>query len=140
MAKLNVVTKQVRMELFDIIKFQLITHCYINHIALSELDYECLTYLGISGEIEQADFCFQIAEKRLSQKLKDNQNKTKLPEASSQAIRNVLIKVEKAGLLVKTGKEGKSRKKIYLNPDLQIQTRGNILLNQKIVYVESQES
>jgi len=141
MAKVNLVNKQVQMQLDEIIKLQLITHCYVNRITLSDLDLECLVSLGKLGEAELTDFCNEMAEKRLAEKLKtwkanpDNP-KERLPEASPQTIRNVLIKVEKENLL---RKEGKGRKKISLNPDLKIQTAGNILLNYKFIRVEPTE-
>ncbi len=47
MAQVNLVNKQVQMSLADIVKYQLITHCYINRIVLSDLEIDCLTYLGI---------------------------------------------------------------------------------------------
>jgi hypothetical protein len=142
MAKVNVVTKDVRMDLDQIIKFQLITHAYIKGISLSELDLDCLTTLAKLGESELTEFCNLMADKRLQEKLQvwkpDPENSgARRPEASPQTIRNVLIKVEKESLLEKTGK---GRKKISLNPELKIQTEGNILLNHKILYVESQES
>lgn len=142
MAQVNLVNKQVQMNLAEIIKFQLITHCYIYNITLSELDLDCLTYLGVLGEAELTEFCNLMAKKRIDDKLKtwkpspDNP-KERRPEASPQTIRNVLIKVEKEKLL---SKEGKGRKKIMLNPDLNIQTNGNILLNYKLVHIGSQEA
>jgi hypothetical protein len=137
MAKVNLVNKQVQMDLLDIIKFQLLTHCYTNRIALSELDYDCITQLGILGETELTDFCTLMAEKRLEIRRKStNDTGSKRLEASPQTIRNVLIKVEKDGLIQKTGK---GRKKISINPELKIQTEGNILLNYKMVYVEPKE-
>lgn len=139
MAKVNIVNKQVRMDLDDIIKYQLITHCYINHIILSDLDLDCLTSLGKLGESELTEFCTLMAEKRLSDKLKSwkpaRPNERK-PDASPQTIRNVLIKVEKEKLIVKSGK---GRKRISLNPDLKVQTTNSILLNYKIVYAAPQE-
>lgn len=140
MAKVNIVNKQVRMDLDDIIKYQLITHCYINRIALSELDLDCLINLGKMGESELTEFCTIMAEKRLEEKLKTwkpSRPNEKKPDPSPQTIRNVLIKVEKDKLLVKAGK---GRKKISLNPDLKIQLKGSILLNYKIVHVEPQEA
>lgn len=138
MAKVNIVNKQVQMDLPDIIKFQLLTHCYINRITLSELDFDCLTQLGILGESELTDFCTLMAQRRLETKLKSMLDTAgRKPDASPQTIRNLLIKVEKDGLIYKTGK---GRKKISLNPELKIQTIGNILLNHKIVYVEPKEA
>lgn len=135
MAKVNVVNKQVQMDLVDIIKYQLLTHCYINRIALSELDYDCLTNLGVLGTSELTEFCTLMADKRVDDKEKalGQSGSKKKFTPSPQTIRNVLIKVEKEGLILK---EGKGRKKISIHPDLKIQTVGNILLNHKIVRVE----
>lgn len=140
MAQVNLVDKKVAMELGEIIKFQLLTHAYIRSISLSDLDLECLTSLGIVGEVELTEFCTAMAEKRLKEKLKTwkpASAKSKKPEASPQTIRNVLIKVERAGLISKTGK---GRKKIELHPDLKVQTSGNILLNYKFYCVEPERS
>ncbi len=70
MAKVNLVNKQVRMGLDDIIRFQLMSHCYVNNIVLSELDLECLTELGKMGEAELTEFCAYMADLRLEKKLK----------------------------------------------------------------------
>ena len=116
------------------------THCYINGIALSDLDLECLTTLGKIGELKLSAFCFQMADKRMEEKATSKDTGTashKKPTSSPQTIRNVLTKVEKENLIVKSGK---GRKMISLNPDLKIQTTGNILLNYKMVYVTPKES
>jgi hypothetical protein len=47
-----------------------------------------------------------------------------------------VTKAEKKNLLVKNGK---NKKTIELNPDLNIQIAGNILLEYKILRVESKE-
>ena len=140
MPKVNLVNKKVQMSLDDIIKYQLITHCYINRIALSDLDLECLTSLGKLGQCELSEFCELMSKKRQEQKLKTwkpNTPNERIPDASPQTIRNVLLKVEKQNLLLK---EGKGRKKISLNPDLKVQTNGNILLNYNLVHIDTQES
>ena len=137
MAQVNLVTKQAQFTQSEIIRFQLMTHCYINHITLSDLDLDCLTHLGTLGESELTDFCNSMAEKRLQEKLKNwdpNNGPARKPDSSPQTIRNVLIKAEKENMILKTGK---GRKKISLNPKLQIQTHGNILLNYKFLHVGS---
>ena len=135
MAKVNVVSKQVKMSLDDIIKFQLITHCYVNHISLSDLDLDCLINLSKAGAYELTDFCKIMAEKRLADKLKSDGgiNKKNL-QASPQTIRNILIKLEKENLIIK---DGGGRKKITVNPEFKIQIEGNILLQYKFVHIEA---
>lgn len=139
MAKVNLVNKQVKMETEDIIKFQFITHCYINNIVLSELDLACLTLLAQVGQIDLASFCITMADIRLEQKLKKVKNPSAVHkhDASPQTIRNILSKIEKHKLIVR---EGTGRKKISINPDLKIQAQGNILLNYKFVCIDTKES
>ena len=51
MAKALVVNKQVSLSLIDIIKFQLNMHCFTNKIRLSPAQLDCLSLLGLYGDI-----------------------------------------------------------------------------------------
>lgn len=140
MAKVNLVDKKVQMRLAEIIKFQLVSHCYINNISLTDLELDCLTELGITGKIEMIEFCEMVADKRLKEKVKthpENDPRLKDIKASPQTVRNALGRVEKENFLKR---EGRGRKKISLNPDLQIQTSGNIILNYKLFHLEAEAS
>jgi hypothetical protein len=122
MALVNQVDKRVKMTRWDIIKFQLITHCYLYKIALSESDLDCLTFLAMNGEQELTSFCnIAHAENIFS---------------SIQSVRNCLTKAEKKSLIKK---EGKNKKKIYINPDLKLHANGNILLDYKFLSVETNQ-
>lgn len=117
MAKVNLVTKKVNMELTDIVKYQLITHCYINKILLNDSDLECLTLLGVVGRYDLADFCI----------------KASYIFKNTQTVRNCMVKLEKYDLVKK---DSLSKKKtIYLNPTINIQVSGNILLDYKIIHL-----
>lgn len=120
----------------DIIKYQIITHCYINHISLSTTDMDCLVMLGGFGKIELTEFCKVVADKRADEKLKEwNNDKSKRrPESSPQTVRNAILKLEKLGLIIKAP-EGK--RIVTLNPNMKIQTQGNILLDFKMAYIGS---
>jgi len=111
------------MEIWDITKFQIAVHCHLNDIQVSTLDLNCLTLLALSGERELTEFCEAAAKKEIF--------------SSSQSVRNALTKAEKRNLIIK---EGKSKKKIKINPTLRLQTDGNILLDYKIVRVEPKEA
>ena len=121
MAKVNLVTKKVSMDIEQIIRYQLITHCFVNLITVSELDLDCLVMLGIVGDVSMKDFCTGMAARR---------------DSSPQSIRDTTVKLEKKGLIVKD----KITKKLSLNNKLKIQTKGNILLDYKIIHVEAQEN
>jgi hypothetical protein len=122
MALVNQINKKVRMNKWDIVKYQLLTHCYLNKITISDSDLDCLTYLTIEGDQELTSFC--------------NKAHTKEIFSSTQSVRNCLTKAEKKDLIKK---EGKNKKKIYINPDLKIQALGNVLLDFKFLSVETNQ-
>jgi hypothetical protein len=124
MALVNQVAKKLVMSRWDIIKFQLLTYCHLNGINLSSADLDCLTSLGVGSKVELTEFCNRVAEV-------DGIFK------SSQSARNAISKAEKKGLILK---EGKNKKKIFLNPEINIQTSGNILLDYKFAYIESEKA
>lgn len=123
MAKVSLVDKKVKLSRSEIIKFQLISHCYFQKLKMSEAEYNCLTLLGGLGESDLGEFCEKAKGLRIFK--------------STQTVRNSLAKLEKNQLVYKSGK---SRKKIALNPELKIQTGGNILLNYKLYHIEPQSS
>jgi hypothetical protein len=125
MALVNQVQKRVKMPKWDVVKFQILTHCYINHIAMSESDLNCLTLLSFNEPIELTSFCYDAsAEEEWIFK-------------SPQTVRNCVNKAEKNGLIVK---DAKNKKIIMINPNLKIQTEGNILLDYKFLGNDTQES
>jgi hypothetical protein len=125
MALVNQVQKRVKMPKWDVVKFQILTHCYINRIAMSESDLNCLTLLSFNEPIELTSFCYDAsAEEEWIFK-------------SPQTVRNCVNKAEKNGLIVK---DAKNKKIIMINPDLKIQTEGNILLDYKFLGNDTQES
>ena len=120
MAIVNQVEKKVRMDHWDIIKFQILTYCYLNHIPVSDADLDLLTLLAISGEQELSTFCEKAAARKIFK--------------SSQTVRNAVGKAEQK-LLVRKEEKKKSKKKISLSPEIQVLTEGNILLDYKFLSV-----
>jgi hypothetical protein len=120
MAIVNQVDKRVRMNKWEIVKYQLLTHCYLNKISVSEADLNCLTFLALEGDQELTSFC--------------NKAHTKDIFSSTQSVRNCLTKAEKKNLIKK---EGKNKKKIFINPEINVFSKGNILLDYKFVSIES---
>jgi hypothetical protein len=125
MALVNQVQKRVKMPKWDVVKFQILTHCYINRITMSESDLNCLTLLSFNEPIELTNFCYDAsAEEEWIFK-------------SPQTVRNCVNKAEKNGLIVK---DAKNKKVIMINPNLKIQTEGDILLDYKFLGHDTQES
>jgi hypothetical protein len=121
MAIVNQVKKVVKMDLWTITKFQILVHCHLKNINISEQLLMCLTFLALTGEKEITEFCEEASRNKIF--------------GSAQSVRNALSKCDKLGLIVKTGK---NRKTIKLSPAVNAQVKGNILLDYKIVRVESE--
>jgi hypothetical protein len=125
MALVNQVQKRVKMPKWNIVKFQILTHCYINKILMSESDLDCLTLLSFNQPIELTNFCY------------DASSEEDWIFKSPQTVRNSINKAEKNGLVIK---DDANKKLIMLNPDLKIQTKGVILLDYKFLGNDTEES
>lgn len=117
MAIVNQVQKKVIMSKKDIIKYQILTYCYINRLIVSDSDLECLTLLSTIGPIELSHFCYEASDEHVIFK-------------SEQTVRNCINKCEKNTLVIK---DPANKKVIMINPSLQIQTEGSILLDYKFL-------
>lgn len=118
----NKVDKRVKLDKREVVKYQILTYCFLNGVQVSESDLNCLTELGLLGEDELTSFCSKVAEKNIFK--------------SPQSARNAITKAEKKNLLVKNGK---NRKTIKLNDVLNVQVNGTVLLDFKFVSVEAKE-
>ena len=135
MAKVNLVSKKITMDLWNIIKFQLLTHGYIQGIPLSESELNCLTLLGIHKESELSDFCNASCSEEQRDKEPALEYKSHIFK-NPQTVRNCLSKLEKLGFITK---EGKNRKKIFLSENLKIQILGNIVLDYKVICLDTKK-
>jgi hypothetical protein len=117
MALVNQVQKRVKMPKWDVVKFQILTHCYINRITMSESDLECLTLLSLLGPIELSHFCYEASDEHKIFK-------------SEQTVRNCINKCEKNNLV---SKDPSNKKVVFIDPALKVQTEGDILLDFKFL-------
>jgi hypothetical protein len=125
MAIVNQVQKRVRMPKWDLVKYQILTHCYIHKLSLSESDLNCLTLLSFNQPIELTDFCY------------DASSEEGWIFKSPQTVRNSINKAEKTGLVIR---DEANKKTIMLSPSIKVQTEGVILLDFKFVSIEQQET
>lgn len=125
MALVTQIEKRVKMSKWDAVKFQILTHCYINRITMSESDLNCLTLLSFNQPIELTHFCYDAsAEEEWIFK-------------SPQTVRNCINKAEKNNLVLR---DPNNKKFITLNPDLKIHTEGTILLDYKFLGHDTKET
>jgi hypothetical protein len=125
MALVNQVQKRVKMPKWDIVKFQILTHCYVNRVTVSNADLNCLTLLSFNAPIELTSFCYDASSEE------DWIFKT------PQTVRNCINKAEKNNLVIK---DPNNKKLIMLNPNLKIQTDGTILLDYKFLGYDTEET
>jgi len=137
MAKFNIVEKKVSMTLEQIIKFQILTYCYVHNITLSEADLNCLTLLGLNKKADLSDFCNACCAHENRDK-EPTLSYTKVIFKTPQTVRNCLAKMKNYNIVTKEGLG--HNKTVEINPDLKIQIEGNILLNSKIYHIGTQES
>lgn len=124
MALVNQVQKRVKMPKWDVVKFQILVHCYINRITMSDSDLNCLTLLSLNEPIELTEFCYEASSEE------------EWIFKSPQTVRNCINKAEKNGIVVK---DPDNKKIISINPSLKIQTEGIVLLDYKFLGHESTE-
>lgn len=113
MVPVNLVDKKhLKMELFDIVKFQIISYCFFEKLSLNDTELNCLTLLGIMGKTRLIDFCRKAAEEGYL--------------GNATAVNNCMRGIEKGKFFMKEKNAGK--KLIFLNPEMQVQSQGNILI------------
>ena len=116
MAIVNKVDKRVKVTKDAIIKYQIVTYCFLNDIQISKADLECLSELAKLKGSELNNFCRVISEKQIFK--------------SPQSCRNAIQKAKSKGLIEKVDKN------ILLSSDIKLQVDGNVLLDYKILSVE----
>ena len=116
MDQVNKVDKKAQMNLMEIVKYQIVTYCYFEDIVISDAAATCFTQLCIAGKSDLNQFCKQMSDEGLF--------------ASPQVVRNTITLGEAKNLIIK---EGGHKKAVCINPELNIQINGNILLDFKFL-------
>jgi len=123
MAIVNKVDLKHQVDINVSIKYQIVTYCFFNDTLISNSDLKFLTELAKEKSIELTKFCNKTVNEDIFK--------------SAQSARNAITKAEKKGLLIKTGH---NKKTIKLNPDINVQSNGLVLLDYKILGRESEKS
>lgn len=123
MAIVNKVDQKAKVDIDTTIQYQIVTYCFFNDVQISNADLKCLAELAKQGEVELTLFCKDVTDMGIFK--------------SPQSARNAITKASKKQLVIKNGK---NKKKIFLNKAMNVQTSGNVLLDYKILGVEAQES
>jgi hypothetical protein len=116
--KVEIVEKKIQMELYDIIRFQITTHCFLNNIRLSPAQMDTLSYLAMWGEMNISDFCEQIVQHEIF--------------TNPQTVRNFIIKCVKDNYVER---KGTGSKLIVLSSTFDLVTVGSMVINLKMYHV-----
>tara|TARA_R110001606_G_scaffold165432_3_gene309897 strand:- start:429 stop:809 length:381 start_codon:yes stop_codon:yes gene_type:complete len=123
MAIVNKVDLKHKVGLHTSIKYQIVTYCFFNGITISKSDLEFLAILARNPNIEISKFCNLLTDLTIFK--------------SSQSARNAISKAEKKLLI---DKKGNNKKTIKLNKYINVQSKGLVLLDYKILGSESKET
>tara|TARA_R110000796_G_scaffold246687_2_gene371600 strand:+ start:853 stop:1224 length:372 start_codon:yes stop_codon:yes gene_type:complete len=123
MAVVNKVDIKLKVKIDKTIKFQILTYCFFEDITLSTSDLNCLSELAKLPNVEISKFCMHLTDKSIFK--------------SPQSARNAINKINKKNLIIK---KGKNKKTISVNDIVNLQTKGYVLLDYKILGSESKES
>lgn len=123
MAVVNKVDLKLKVDLDTTIMYQILTYCFYNSILISNSDLKFLMHLCKNNNMELTKFCLLLVNNEIFK--------------SPQSARNAITKAEKKNLLIKNGN---NKKTITINPDINVQTEGLVLLDYKILGSEAKES
>ncbi len=123
MAIVKKVDKKVKVSIEETIKYQILTYCFFKKIHISKSDLAFLAELAKNEIIELNAFCTMLADMDIFK--------------SAQSARNAITKAEKKMLVIK---HGGSKKTISISKDINVQTKGIVLLDFKILGNEAQKT
>ena len=114
------VKKTIRLGKRDSIKYQLLTHCFVNDIRLSNNEIDCLSLLGILDSQNLSVFCKTAVDEGIFK--------------TEQTVRNFINRACEAQLVAKEASVKLSRISIRLHESLQIVNAEPLLLDYRVVY------
>ena len=123
MAIVNKVDQRLKVNIDDTIKYQILTYCFFKDILIGQTDLNMLCELAKNPDIELTQFCKDITTLGIF--------------GSEQSARNAINKVNKKGLLIK---KGKNKKTVSILKEINVQTKGLVLLDIKVLGSESEET
>jgi len=114
MTQVKKVDQRVKTTIENTVKYQILTYCFFNEIRVNDSDLSLLTELALCGNTEVPKFCKILTDKNIFKSL--------------QSARNAISKAHKKNLVDKD-----LQKKIFLNRSINVQSKGLVLLDYKIL-------
>ena len=130
-----------RLSRWNLIRFQVLAWCSLRSIQVTNSDIDTLVLLAILGKTKLTILCEELIKTELStgpkiKKCKGIDKEYKYIFDTKQSARNELGKMIGLGLVKREGKN-KSNIKVWLNPEMDIHTEQNLLVNYQLLTIES---
>lgn len=124
----NKVEKKLMLTKKEIVRYQLLTELvFFKKEHIIESDMDILTLLAMWGPTELSKFCNEAAKKLyVIEKMEEFSVK-------AQNVRNRISKLQKRGFVIK---DPQNKKIIQISPDINILTKGNVLVDYKFLATE----
>lgn len=123
MTKVKKVDHRIKTTIGDTVRYQILTYCFFKNIYINNSDLNLLAELAVCEDVELPKFCKLLTEKKIFK--------------SQQSARNAVSKACKKDLILK---DTNNKKNIYLNQEINVQSKGIVLLDYKILGNESEEA
>jgi len=137
--KVKQVPIRQRVSRWNLIRFQILTWCFLRNIQVTNADIEALVLLSILGRTKLTSFCEQLCTTELNISHKHKREDFKYIFNSKQSARNAMSKLHELGLIKREGKN-KSNINLWLNPEMDIYTDQNLLINYQFLSIDTPES
>jgi len=142
-ASVQQVAIKQRISRWGLIRFQILAWCSLRNIQVTNSDLDALALLAILGKTKLTAFCEELVKTEASTGPKFKKNKGidkeyKYIFDSCQSARNDLRKLAEKNLIKREGKN-KSNIQVWINPEMNIHTEANLLINLQLLTLDSTE-
>jgi len=134
--KVKQVPIRQRVSRWNLIRFQILTWCFLHNIQITNVDIEALVLLSILGKTKLSSFCEQLCLTELNISHKHKRKDFKYIFNSKQSARNAISKLCELEL-IKRDSKNKSNIGLWLNPEMDIHTDQNLLINYQFLSIDT---
>lgn len=120
----QMVQTKVWMNTLEVVEWQIMHYCFVQDVPINRTELKLLALLGAisdpANKVRVTAFCEKAVDKKILM--------------STQAVNTAMHKLYRTGLFIK---EGGGKKFIYLNPKLNILSKGNFVINLMVIKLET---
>ena len=135
----QVTAGKYKMNIWDLIRFQVTMYCSVNHIKSSDPLIDTLSLLALLGKTDLKTFCIKLTNTYLSSGVRVKRQSGKDKEYpfifnSEQSARNFVLKLIKQDLITK------DKHSICLNKSINIVVELYTVLNYQLIAIDTEKS